>query len=108
MHKQDDEKIAASVTIHDAADKTPEGRKKIAAWLRRHANDLIKDGDNYANRFRGRYVCAGAALRHERQRHTADGSPVTEDGGSGTVQIGLRPVPASQRRAVLAVGSNLT
>lgn len=49
------EKVAASVFIYDASAMTRKGRKEIAGWLRAHAAWLLKEGDNYAKRFRGRY-----------------------------------------------------
>lgn len=54
------EKVAASVHIHGAPRMTPEGRKEIAVWLRKHANWLLKEGTNYAERFRGRYMYPSA------------------------------------------------
>lgn len=50
------EKTAATITIHGARRMSPEGRKRIADWLRQHANDLMVEGDSYADRFRGRYL----------------------------------------------------
>jgi hypothetical protein len=50
------EKVAASVHIYDAPAMTKAGRKEIAGWLRKHADWLLKEGDNYAKRFRGRYM----------------------------------------------------
>jgi hypothetical protein len=49
-------KPPAMLTIRRAGDMTPEGRKAIANWLRMHANDLLKEGSNYAPVFRGRYM----------------------------------------------------
>jgi hypothetical protein len=60
MEQHQDDKIAASLIIHDADRMTPDGRRQIAAWLRRQASGLIKDGDRYAKRFRARYLCAGS------------------------------------------------
>ena len=51
-----DEKSAAVLTIHDADVMTLQGRQDIAAWLRRQAQMLEDDGDNYAHRFRARYL----------------------------------------------------
>lgn len=45
----------ATVTIHRAGEMTPEGRKKLADWLRYHAQALEDEGDNYATRFTGQY-----------------------------------------------------
>lgn len=50
------ERSVAVVTIKDAGRMTKKGRKAIADWLRKHADDLEKLGDNYAPRFRGRYL----------------------------------------------------
>ena len=50
------EKAAAILTINDADKMTPAGRKHIADWLRRQAAMITRDGDNYAPRFRGRYL----------------------------------------------------
>jgi len=49
-------KSAAVLTIKDAADMTPEGRKAIAEWLRRHAQYLVAQGKDYSPRFRARYL----------------------------------------------------
>lgn len=49
-------KSAAIVTIHRASEMTPEGRREVAAWLRAHAQDLVKYGDQYSRRFTGRYT----------------------------------------------------
>lgn len=50
-------KAAAVVTIHGAGRMTAKGRRDIAAWLRRHAGWLAKDGANYTDgRFTGRYL----------------------------------------------------
>lgn len=47
---------AAILTIKDAPNMTPLGRQEIAAWLRRQARMLIKDGENYTfGRFRATY-----------------------------------------------------
>jgi hypothetical protein len=53
------EKVAASVFIYDAPSMTKAGRKEIAGWLRKHAAWLLKEGDNYAKTFRGRYLYPG-------------------------------------------------
>lgn len=53
------EKSAAVVTIHSAPEMTARGRRQVAAWLRRHADMLVKDGKNYTRgRFTGRYLYA--------------------------------------------------
>ena len=49
-------KSAAIVTIRNAHKMDDEGRKAIAAWLRRHANFLIKHGKDYGPTLRGRYL----------------------------------------------------
>lgn len=50
------ERSAATVTVRDAALMTPKGRREVAAWLRRHAALLVREGKNYSTRFTGRYV----------------------------------------------------
>ncbi len=49
-------KVAASITIHDAAKMTPKGRKDIANWLRQQAKNLLKESSNYSTRFRASYL----------------------------------------------------
>lgn len=55
-------KPAAVVTIHAAGEMTPAERADIAAWLRKTASDLAKEGANYAKRFTARYLYRAAAL----------------------------------------------
>ena len=50
------DKSAAVLTIKDAPKMTTQGRKDIAAWLRRQATQLLKHGPLYADRFTGRYI----------------------------------------------------
>lgn len=50
------EKSAAILTIKDAPRMTPKGRREVAAWLRMHANYLVKYGHEYSPRFTGRYL----------------------------------------------------
>lgn len=48
--------VAAVITIRGPGKMTPEGRAEIAAWLRRHAKMLMKDGPKYTTgTFTGRY-----------------------------------------------------
>lgn len=49
------EKVAAYITIRRAADMTMRGRKRVADWLRRAADDLEKSGHEYSARFVNRY-----------------------------------------------------
>lgn len=49
-------KAAATLHIIDADKMTARGRKRIAAWLRAQADLITAEGDNYAPRFRGRYL----------------------------------------------------
>jgi len=58
MKKPKKYKAAAVVTIRNASDMSPAGRKAIAAWLRQHANDLTKHGKDYSGGFIGRYLYA--------------------------------------------------
>lgn len=48
---------AAVLTIKKAGAMSPQGRAEIARWLRRHANMLVKLGDQYNDKgnFVGRY-----------------------------------------------------
>jgi hypothetical protein len=51
------EKSAAVISIFAASEMTPKGRREIAAWLRRHADMLVKEGKKYTSgRFTGRYL----------------------------------------------------
>lgn len=55
--KRKPEKSAAIVTIKAPGRMTKKGRKDIAMWLKRHADMLMKHGQNYTNgRFTGRYI----------------------------------------------------
>lgn len=48
----------ASLVIRNASNMTKQGRKDIAAWLRMHADHLLKHGNNYSGRFTGGYNAA--------------------------------------------------
>ncbi len=48
-------KVAATATVHRAADMTKAGRKAIASWLRKQAQNLLRDGGKYSARFTARY-----------------------------------------------------
>lgn len=52
------ERTAAKLTIEAPGRMTKKGRKAIAAWLRRHADNLAEYGDKYAitGWFTARYV----------------------------------------------------
>lgn len=47
---------AAIITIRDAAKMTPRGRRDIAAWIRRTAEDFEKNADKLARIYRTRYM----------------------------------------------------
>jgi hypothetical protein len=49
------ERSVATLTLHGAGEWTLRGRRDIATWLRRQADELLKEGDNYAGRFTARY-----------------------------------------------------
>lgn len=49
-------KSAAVLTIRDAPKMGAKGKRDIANWLRRQADFLLKDGDQFANRFTARYL----------------------------------------------------
>jgi hypothetical protein len=59
--------ILATLNIHNAADLSPETRDKLATWLRRQANALVKEGQNYSPRFRARYEEVRSWQRHLRR-----------------------------------------
>ena len=61
-------KAAAILTIRDAADMTPEGRKDIAAWLKQQAKDLVKYGDDYSGELRARYLYESDTYEREANR----------------------------------------
>ena len=50
------DKIIATLEIKDAAKMTEEGRKEVAEWLKKEAEDLIKGGKNYSNHFKACYI----------------------------------------------------
>lgn len=50
------EKTAAVLTIKNAADMSPKGRREIADWLREQAKTLEAEGVQYSSRFRARYL----------------------------------------------------
>lgn len=43
--------VVARVTVYGASEMTPTRRREVAAWLKRHASDLIRRGLNYPKRF---------------------------------------------------------
>lgn len=47
---------AATITIHRAADMTKKGRTAIAAWMRKQAEFLEKEGLNLSRRYTARYL----------------------------------------------------
>lgn len=47
---------AAVLTVRDAAEMSPEMKQEIATWLRSQAKGLLKEGDNYSERFTARYL----------------------------------------------------
>jgi hypothetical protein len=49
-------KAAAIVTIHKAANMTPEGKREIAAWLKKQAGFLLKNADKMSLRYTARYL----------------------------------------------------
>lgn len=54
--KRETETVAV-LTVHDAAEMMPQGRRDVADWLRRMAKDLVKYGDDLSGVFRARYLC---------------------------------------------------
>ena len=62
------EKAAAIVTIFDAADMTPAGRKNIASWLRSRAALLEEYPDQLSARFVSRYIYAPSLKAKARKK----------------------------------------
>ena len=48
-------KAIAVVKIKNARKMSPRGRRLIAEWLRKKADDLLIEGENYSKSFRARY-----------------------------------------------------
>jgi hypothetical protein len=73
--KSDDPKteVAASLMIYGADLWTPEGRKRIADWLRNNANDLEEHGADYAKTFRARYHIPRGSQAKAREAAKASG-----------------------------------
>lgn len=49
-------KAAATLTIHGIPDMTENGRREVAAWLRKRATELVKHPETFAKTFRARYL----------------------------------------------------
>lgn len=60
MSKKPEPVAIAILTLKKPGAMTPDGRKHLARWLRRSANDLVKLGDQYnaTGRFMARYYVA--------------------------------------------------
>jgi hypothetical protein len=58
------DKVAASLTVYRVADMTAKGRKAVCKWLRKIADDLEREPEGFATRFRARYLYP--AKRQER------------------------------------------
>ena len=50
------DKCAAIVTIHRAADMTPDGRRRIVGWLRNQARFLQNDYAHIGPRYTARWL----------------------------------------------------
>jgi len=50
------EKSIAVLTIKEAGRMTAEGREELAEWLRAQADGVLAEGNNYADRFRARFL----------------------------------------------------
>lgn len=52
------ERTAVKLSIEAPGKLTPKGRKAIAVWLRKHADDLVKGGGEYTvtGYFTARYI----------------------------------------------------
>lgn len=55
MTKRVKDGIAATLTIHKAAEMTEHGRLQVAKWIVRCAKDFDRLGKNYSKRFTARY-----------------------------------------------------
>jgi hypothetical protein len=49
-------KSAAILTIHNAADMTPKGRKQIIAWLKNQIANVEQYHSQMSKRFTARYI----------------------------------------------------
>ena len=54
--KENKVKVAAVFTVYRASDMNKRGRRNIAIWLRKQADDLITEGKNYSKRTVCRYL----------------------------------------------------
>lgn len=54
---KDKSRAVATLHVAGAARMSQQRRRQIAVWLRKQADALQAEGDNYAARFRARYLC---------------------------------------------------
>ncbi len=50
------DRVFARVNIDDAGNMSEKGRREIADWLRIQADNLVLEGDQYADKFVARYI----------------------------------------------------
>jgi hypothetical protein len=66
------EKSAAVLTIFGPGRMTIEGRKALATWLRRQANNLVGDDFNYTRgRFTARYLYVDKEYENDEKSEAA-------------------------------------
>jgi hypothetical protein len=53
---KDGDRVAASLFIYDAAKMSPAGRRRIARWLKRQMEFVLKFPKQLSPRFRARYL----------------------------------------------------
>jgi hypothetical protein len=51
-----EDKVAAILTIKNAADMAPKGRRAVAEWLHEKADALIYRGNDFSPTWRARYL----------------------------------------------------
>lgn len=49
--------VAASITIHRAADLSPGGKRRVLAWLTREIKFIKKNSKKLSKRYIARYLC---------------------------------------------------
>ena len=47
---------SATLTLRDVSSMTVRQRRVLAIWLRQHAKDLVREGEQYASTFRGSFI----------------------------------------------------
>ena len=50
------DKVSAKLELYKTDTWSDKGRKEIAAWLRKQADALVKEGKQYSGNFTARYI----------------------------------------------------